>query len=58
MDMDGKALKAIRERLQLTQAQLGEKLGISSGAVSRIENGVHGLRGSTRILAEQLANHQ
>lgn len=56
--MNGTDLRILRKRLQISQEELGKKLGITGGAVSRIETGRHGLRGSTQILAEQLLeNH-
>lgn len=35
----GEALKAERERMNLTQRELGEKAGIGESTVSKIENG-------------------
>jgi len=36
----GSRLKEIRQRLKMTQAQWGEKLGISGSAVAKHENGI------------------
>ena len=36
----GSRLKEIRQRLKMTQAQLGEKLGINGSAVAKHENGI------------------
>lgn len=35
----GEAIKAARQAKQLTQAELGERLGVKRAQVSRIENG-------------------
>ena len=35
----GEALKAERERMNLTQRQLGEKAGVGERTVSKVENG-------------------
>ena len=53
--MNGQELKVLREKLGLSQTAFAEKLGISAGAVSKIESGANGLRGSTKKLAEILA---
>jgi len=36
----GSRLKEIRQRLKMTQVQLGEKLGINGSAVAKYENGI------------------
>jgi len=36
----GSRLKEIRQRLKMTQAQLGEKLGINGSAVAKHESGI------------------
>ena len=36
----GSRLKEIRQRLKMTQAQLGEKLGVNGSAVAKHENGI------------------
>jgi putative transcriptional regulator len=35
----GKALKALREKLLITQTELAQKLGVSYASVNRWENG-------------------
>ena len=38
----GEALKQARQMKQLTQAQLGEKVGVQKAQISRLENGKSG----------------
>lgn len=52
--MDGKELKALREKLGLSQAAMGEKLYITAGAVSRLESGDNKMGRQTEALAMQL----
>ena len=48
-------LREWRERRLLTQRELAEKVGMSTGQINRIENGIHRPRLSTvRKLAEVL----
>jgi transcriptional regulator with XRE-family HTH domain len=47
MDIDGEALRRIRERKLITQAELAEKSGITISTLSRLENGLQQARIST-----------
>lgn len=42
--MDGKSIRALRMRLGISQRQLGERLGVDQGTVSRWERGVESPR--------------
>ncbi len=48
-------IKALRESLGLTQAQLAEKLGLDRSSVSRMESGQHP-KGPTRLLLQKMAS--
>jgi len=50
----GEELRAIRQRLGLTQVQFAERLGIASNSLARQERGVIGISGSTAKLARLL----
>jgi transcriptional regulator with XRE-family HTH domain len=52
--MTGKELRAIRQRLGLTQVLFAERLGITSNSLARQERGVMGIGGSTVKLAQLL----
>lgn len=51
--MDEVDVKTIRAALSLTQAQLGERVGVDQSTVSNWENGMHP-RGPARKLLESL----
>jgi transcriptional regulator with XRE-family HTH domain len=50
----GDELRAIRQRLGLTQVEFAERLGIASNSLARQERGVIGISGSTAKLAQLL----
>lgn len=52
---DAPDLKAIRERLKLTQAQMAERLGIDRTSIVHMESGRRCPRGSTLKLLAALA---
>lgn len=52
--MDKTELKALRKQLGLTQAEIGEKLGITSDAVSMLERGKNNMSRPVGMLAEIL----
>jgi transcriptional regulator with XRE-family HTH domain len=55
--MTPEAIKSFRERLEWSQQQLAEELGVDQATVSRMENGVEP-RGPVRRLLERLiADH-
>jgi len=47
-------IKAIRERLNLTQAQLAAELGLTQSSVSRFETGDLAIDARTRLAIEAL----
>lgn len=50
--MTAAAVRRLRERLDLTQAELGARVGLTQAQISQIETGK---RGVTRMLAQVLA---
>lgn len=52
--MTGQELKSLRRKLDLTQAQIAEKLGITSDAVYALECGKNNMSRPVEILARQL----
>ena len=52
--MNGKELRAFRERLGLTQAEFGKLLGIGKMAVWRKENGQRAITPRDEIMVEGL----
>lgn len=52
--MTGAELRALRLRLDLTQQEMADRLGISASAVAKLESGRNKLRGSTAKLIELL----
>lgn len=52
--MNGQELKALREKLELSQVQMAEKLYITAGAISRLESGDNKMSRQTEALALQL----
>ncbi len=55
--MNNKELRALRLKLGLTQAQMGQKLGILQQQVLKLETGKCKISGPVSILAEQLLKH-
>ena len=53
-NMDGKTLYALRHKLGLTQAELGEKLGITASGVAHLESGKNTMGRQTAMLAATL----
>ena len=49
--MDGKELRAFRLKLDITQAQMGDLLGISGSLVSKLEKGAKMNRSISLLLA-------
>ena len=56
--MDGIGLKAIRQRLELTQAQFAERLGITKNSVARQERGELGISDHVAVSARLLLHEQ
>jgi len=54
LTFDGSRIRALRERLQLSRAQLASQLNISISTVRRWEQGEHVPNGSPLKLLEQL----
>ena len=52
--MTGQELFALRKRLQLTQTEMGEKLGITASAVAHLESGKNTMGRQTAMLAATL----
>lgn len=52
--MDAHELKALRKKLELTQTQLAEKLGISRTAVAKLESGENNMSKPVAMLVEKL----
>ena len=52
--MNGQELRALRERLELTQAESAPMLGITMDAVSMMERGKINMKRSVEMLALQL----
>ena len=52
--MTHQELKAIRRRLKLTTAELGERLGVSGRTVEDWEQGRRKIRGPAEVLIRQL----
>ena len=52
--MNGQELRALRERLELTQAEIAPMLGITMDAVSMMERGKINMKRSVEMLALQL----
>lgn len=52
--MQGKKLKAIRKRLQLTQAQFAELVGVTANTVARWERGEMEMREPTARLIQSI----
>ena len=52
--MTGSELKALRLRLQLTQTQMAEKLGITLSAVFKLESGENNMSKPVAIICEGL----
>lgn len=52
--MDGKSLKELREKLKLSQEQIGRSLGISKAAVSKLENEINKMSRPVDLLCRQL----
>ena len=55
-NMDGKTLRALRDKLGFTQTEMGEKLGITASAVAHLESGKNKVTQQTAMLAEMLSN--
>jgi len=53
--MDARELKAIRQRLRLTQEQLAEKVGVTTNSIARQERGELGIRESLARLLRLIA---
>ena len=53
--MTGKEVRAIRQRLGLTQAELADKVGVTRNTVTRWEIGLLGIRESAARLLKRLA---
>jgi len=53
--MDAHELKAIRQRLRLTQEQLAEKVGVTTNSIARQERGELGIRESLARLLRLIA---
>lgn len=53
--MNAEQLKALRLTLGLTQAQMGEKLGITRDGVAKLESGENNMSRPVELLALQLA---
>lgn len=56
--MDNKELRALRLKLDLTQQQMAERLGITLSAVYKLESGENNMSKPVAILCQQLANHR
>ncbi len=52
--MKGRELKAIREQLELTQAEFARELGVTPNSVARWERGEMNIRGPVERLARLL----
>ena len=52
--MNGQNLKELRLKLKLTQEKMGEKLGISRDAVSKLESGKNTMSKPVKILLTHL----
>lgn len=57
MKMDGKEFKAIRVKLRLSQAELGEKLGLGGRFIRYIESGEREMDARTALAMRWLAEH-
>lgn len=55
--MSPSQLRAVREKLQLTQAQLADKLGLTRDAVASMEQGRRPIRPIVEIALEHLHCH-
>ena len=55
--MNKEELKALRDKLGLSQEAMGEKLGITAGAISRIESGENNMSKPVAMLCRQMVNH-
>jgi len=53
--MTGKELRALRLKLDITQAEMGERLGITAGLVCKLEKGAK-MNKSVEILARFVAS--
>ena len=53
--MDGKKVRAIRQRINLTQHQLARRVGVTRNTVTRWELGLMRIRQSAAILLKHLA---
>jgi DNA-binding transcriptional regulator YiaG len=53
--MDGKKVRAIRQRINLTQHQLARRVGVTRNTVTRWELGLMRIRQSAAILLNRLA---
>jgi DNA-binding transcriptional regulator YiaG len=53
--MTGKEVRAIRQRLRLTQSELADKVGVTRNTVTRWEIGLLGIRESAARLLKRLA---
>lgn len=54
--MDGLQLRELREKLKLTQAEMGEKLGISASAVWKLEAGENTMSKPVSIICGELVS--
>lgn len=52
--MNNTELRALRQRLNLTQSQMAEKLGITLSAVFKLESGENNMSRPVAMLAEKL----
>jgi len=54
--MTGKEVRAIRQRLRLTQSELADKVGVTRNTVTRWEIGLLGIRESAARLLKRLVS--
>lgn len=55
--MNSQELRALRLKLNLTQTQMAERLGITLSAVYKLESGENNMSKPVAILCQQLAAH-
>lgn len=53
--MTGQELKTLREKLGISQAKMGEKLGVCTSQICKMEKGVNAIKGPVKIIALGLA---
>jgi DNA-binding transcriptional regulator YiaG len=54
--MDGKKVRAIRQRLNLTQHQLARRVGVTRNTVTRWEYGLARVKQNAAIMLKRLAS--